>query len=89
MSRPKPPFPAPETLGTASPEDLDSTRKVLMEALLQSKGKTFTFKVELFKPGTAQILLAELLDSGWASRRESDQREGDFYFIYPQSQGQP
>lgn len=78
-----PPFPSPETLAPPSPEDLKASREKLMEALAASGGKRFTFKDEYFRPGTAEILLAELKQTGWDNKRESDQREGDFYFIFP------
>ncbi len=78
-----PPFPSPETLAPPSQEDLEASREKLMEALASSGGKRFTFKEKYFLPGTAEILLAELKQTGWDHKRESDQREGDFYFIFP------
>lgn len=78
-----PPFPSPETVAEPSQEDLETSRELLMEAVSLSGGQRFTFKVKHFRPGTAEILLAELKQTGWDHKRESDQREGDFYFIFP------
>lgn len=78
-----PPFPSPETVAEPSQEDLETSRTLLWNAAASSGGKRFTFKVKHFLPGTAEILLAELKQTGWDHQRESDQREGDFYFIFP------
>lgn len=78
-----PPFPTPESLAKPTQEDLEASRTLLWKAVASSGGQRLTFRLDLFLPGTKEILLAELKEIGWDNQRESDQREGDFYFIFP------